>query len=334
MRNFGQSKNTDLARANSPVAADDRVRQGCRTRASRDAFLGEKKTACHLQQQGCSRSLQNPSKNAGFTLVEMVAVIVLLSFGLIAGAQLFRMTAESYRDTSARMKQTQDGRFMIERISRELREALPGSVRELTSGSTQCIEWLPIVAASRYLSIPTTASFTVMEINPDMLTGTTYYAVIFPVDTANLYLSGGGAGTALNQLRANPPMVTGAADTDPNTDTINLLNTPSATSFPSSSPGDRIFFVTQPVAVCVLASGNMLRYSNYGFVAQTAVPTTNGVLMAENLLLTDSGAVDIFDYTNATLTRNAMVKLDLRLRDPNTLEVLRLQHTVFVRNVP
>jgi len=296
----------------------------------------EGSTASHLQQWGCSRPHRHQNKNAGFTLVEMVAVIVLLSFGLIGGSQLFTMTAQSYRDTAARMKQTQDGRFVIERLSRELREALPGSVRQSSNLTRQCIEWLPIVAASRYLSIPTATSFTVMEIDPDLLAGTAYYAVIFPIEsgTGTLYSTGGGsAGTALNRL-ASPPMVTGAADTNPNTDVINLQSAPSATSFPATSPADRIFFVTEPVAICVMSDGRMLRYNNYGFVAQATALTANGVLMAENLLLDDSGAFNVFSVSGATLTRNSMVQLDLRLRDPNTKEVLRLQHTVFVRNVP
>jgi len=269
-----------------------------------------------------SRPNQYQNKNAGFTLVEMVAVMVLLSFGLIGGSKLLTMTAQSYRDTSARMKQTQDGRFVIERLSRELREALPGSLRTSTVGTTQCIEWLPIAAASRYLSLPTapSSSFPVMEIDPDLPAGTTYYAVIFPTDATVVYTT-----AQTNQLvTANP-----ITDINSSTDQINLVSTP---SFTTASPADRIFFVTSPVALCVDTSGKMLRYSKYGFVAPTT--STTGVLMAENLLLTDTGTVNVFTVSGATLTRNSMVQLDLRIRDPNTKEVLRLQHTVFVRNVP
>jgi len=269
-------------------------------------------------------------RNQGFTLIEMVAVMVLLSFGLIAGTQLFTMTAQSYRDTAVRMKQTQDGRFVIERISRELREALPSSVRTAATPNTQCVEWLPIYAASRYFSIPTTTSFTVMEIDPDLVAGTIYYAVIFPIETGTetIYRLSGGAGTALNRL-ATTPMAVG----DANTDVINLQSLPTSISFPATSPADRIFFVTTPVAICVQSNGNMLRYSNYGFVA-SATTLTGGVLLAENVLLDDSGTVTVFSSSGATMTRNSMVQLDLRMRDPSTQEVLRLQHTVFIRNVP
>jgi MSHA biogenesis protein MshO len=312
---------TDLARASYPVCSRDRARQGCRARASMDGF-----TACRGSRQGSLR------RNQGFTLIEMVAVMVLLSFGLIAGTQLFTMTAQSYRDTSVRMKQTQDGRFVIERISRELREALPSSVRESSNSTTQCIEWLPIVAASRYLSTPAAIHFPVMEINPDLTAGTTYYAVIFPVGSGTVY-NGAAAGTALRLMGTTP--MNAASESDFNTDEIYLAATP---VFTNTSPSDRIFFTTTPVAICVQSNGvpnngNMLRYSNYGFVAQ-ATTLTGGVLLAENVLLDDGGTVDVFNFSDATMTRNSMVQLDLRMRDPSTQEVLRLQHTVFIRNVP
>jgi len=309
---------TDLARASCPACSRDRARQGCRARASMDGF-----TACRGSRQGDLRR----NRNQGFTLVEMVAVIVLLSFGLIAGTQLFTITAQSYRDTSVRMKQTQDGRFVIERISRELREALPGSVRESSNSTTQCIEWLPIAAASRYLSTPTAIHFPVMEINPDLTAGTTYYAVIFPVGSGTVY-NGAAAGTALRLMGTTP--MNAASESDVNTDEIYLAATP---VFTNTSPSDRIFFTTTPVAICVQSSGNMLRYSNYGFVAQ-ATTLTGGVLLAENVLLDDGGAVDVFNFSDATMTRNSMLQLDIRMRDLSTKEVLRLQHTVFIRNVP
>jgi len=195
-----------------------------------------------------------------------------------------------------------------------------------------------VVGVSRYLSKPavTATSLTVMEIDPDLLAGTTYYATIFPIEsgTGTIYRPTGGPGSELYQL-ANPPMAMGAADTSTNTDLIYLQTAVTTTSFPSSSPADRIFFVTTPVAVCVLDDGRMLRYSNYGFVVQaTTLANTAGVLMAENLLLNDGGPLSVFVVSGATLTRNAMLQLNLSMRDPNTKEVLRLQHTVFVRNVP
>jgi MSHA biogenesis protein MshO len=272
------------------------------------------------------------SRNAGFTLVEMIAVIVLLSFGLIGGSQLFRITAESYRETSTRLKLTQDGRFVIERLSRELRQALPGSVRESTNATTntQCLEWLPIIAASRYLSLPTTSPsnhFTVMEIDPDVA-GSNLYAEIFPVGTGAVYLvpPAAGAGGALVLLSSTPMNASGESDT--NTDEI-YLN--AARTFTAASASDRVFITTTPVAVCVQSDGRMLRHSNYDFVAD-ATTLTGGTLLAENVL--GGTTVDVFDFSDATLTRNAMVGLNIRIRDPNTEEVIRLQHTAFIRNVP
>jgi MSHA biogenesis protein MshO len=261
----------------------------------------------------------------GFTLVEMVAVIVLLSFGMIGGVQLFRTLAQSYRDTATRMQLTQNGRFVMQRISRELREALPGSIRVTAAGGTQCIEWLPIFAASRYFSLPATNNFPVMEITPkNFVTGTAYFAVIFPV-ASDLYVT---TNSPLNRLAAVP--INAAGESDLNTDQIYLQGAP---NFTSSSTSDRIFFTTTPVAICV-QGGNMLRHENYGFVAQ-ATTLTGGVLLAENVLQTDGGTpVTIFNFAGATLTRNATVELNIRMGNVVPGEVIRMQQTVFVRNAP
>lgn len=302
------------------AGSEDRARQGCRTRASMEGF-----TARLMSRPGNMRPHQR-----GFTLVEMVAVIVLLSFGLIAGSQLFTMTAQSYRDTATRAKLTQDGRFVIERITRELREALPGSVQTSTSGSgaaqIQCIQWVPVIAASRYLTLPTASvnHFTVMEVNQTLPTGTTLYAVVFPVGDDTIYGSGNTHGSALRRLATTPINAGGELDTS--TDEIYLA---AIETFSASSPSERVFFTTTPVAICA-RDGNLLRYSNYGFVAPTIL--TSGVLLAENVLGGDT--VGVFNVSGATLTRNAMVELDIRIRDVRTEETLRLQHTVFVRNVP
>lgn len=261
----------------------------------------------------------------GFTLVEMVAVIVLLSFGVVGGVQLFRTLAQSYRDTSTRMQLTQNGRFVIARVSRELREALPGSIRVTAAGGTQCIEWLPIFAASRYFSLPTTSNFPVMEITPkNFVAGTAYFAVIFPI-ASDLYAT---TNSPLNRLDVVP--INAAGESDVNTDQIYLQGAP---NFASSSTSDRIFFTTTPIAICVRSNGDMLRYDNYGFVAQ-ATALTGGVLLAENVLQNDGGAVTVFNFASATLTRSAMVELDIRMGNVVPGEVIRMHHTVFIRNAP
>jgi MSHA biogenesis protein MshO len=75
-------------------------------------------------------------RRAGFTLVELVLVIVLLGIvGLVAG-QIILAAGRGYR-TRTTLKELQDaGRLALTFIDRELREAVPNSVRVLDGGTT------------------------------------------------------------------------------------------------------------------------------------------------------------------------------------------------------
>ena len=90
-----------------------------------------------------------------FTLIELIIVIVMLgilstfTFGFISWG------ARYYLDVSERQLVLDDSRFIIERLTRELRTALPYSIRTLTdSDEYACIEYVPIVASGRYIDIP------------------------------------------------------------------------------------------------------------------------------------------------------------------------------------
>ena len=66
-----------------------------------------------------------------------------------------------YVDTARRDNLQQQGRFAVERVSRELRNALPGSVR--VAGN--CVDFMPVLNASSYLqSVVTEAAISSLDI--------------------------------------------------------------------------------------------------------------------------------------------------------------------------
>lgn len=73
-------------------------------------------------------------RNHGFTLIEAVLVIVIL--GITAGllAPLIASLVESYQLTRAQADLTARGRLALERIAREVRHAVPGTLRTLGGG--------------------------------------------------------------------------------------------------------------------------------------------------------------------------------------------------------
>jgi len=89
----------------------------------------------------------------GFTLVEMIVVIVIT--GIIGGivAVFLRAPVQSYVDSARRAEMTDIADTALRRISRDLHLALPNSVRitGTCSGATTCfIEFIPTTGGGRY----------------------------------------------------------------------------------------------------------------------------------------------------------------------------------------
>lgn len=94
----------------------------------------------------------------GFTLVELVMVILLLGIMVTFSSQFIGIGSQIYGEASSREQLMSDARFAMERLNREVRDAVPGSVRiETTTGnwvdSGSCLRFWPISATSRYLTL-------------------------------------------------------------------------------------------------------------------------------------------------------------------------------------
>ena len=89
-----------------------------------------------------------PARTRGFTLVEAIMVIVLT--GVLAGAVAVFLVVPvtGYLDVARRAELTDIADTALRRISRDLRLALPNSIR-VTAGNT-AIEFVPVKAAGRY----------------------------------------------------------------------------------------------------------------------------------------------------------------------------------------
>lgn len=86
----------------------------------------------------------------GFTLVELVAVMVILSIVGTIGVGFVVRSTEAYQRTQTRALLVNTARQALERMTRQLRGALPYSVRITNGGS--CIEFMPIAAGGNYFS--------------------------------------------------------------------------------------------------------------------------------------------------------------------------------------
>ncbi|KGK09305.1 PilW family protein [Vibrio navarrensis] len=254
----------------------------------------------------------------GFTLIEMVISIILLAVvGLFLGS-VIRQGLSIYVDSSAREALIQQGRFVTERLSRELREAVPNSVR-VDNG---CIEFLPITNSAIYSSLPSSLapSRTIRLLPIEKSLAADERLVVYPLD-----------GEALRQAvssAAQTAQVYSDVDfTSPNDRTMVNVTLTQPTSFERQSPARRIYFYRTPVAFCY-ENNRISRYADYGLDREDLVSSElgTGVLMAENLSQAS------FEVAKPELQRNGLIKIELTFEDRG--EKVEFVHNALIYNTP
>jgi MSHA biogenesis protein MshO len=214
-----------------------------------------------------------PRTAAGFSLVELIVVIAVV--GILSGivAVFIRNPLEGYMAASRRAELTDIADGALVRIARDLRTALPNSVRVTQVGTTYYLEYLPIEAGGRYRAELTSsaagdildftsgsdASFDVL--GPTVTATSNQYLVVYNLglDASTSAWIGGNRRTVTSN---------GAV--------TNLAFTATGSALPLESPSHRFYLVSTPVSyVCDPAAGTVRRYSGYG-APTSAQPTGFG----------------------------------------------------------
>ncbi|WP_107852426.1 type II secretion system protein [Oceanimonas marisflavi] len=87
-------------------------------------------------------------KARGFTLLELVIVMVLIGISVAFGSRFIAQMADSYMGTADRAQALAGARFSLERLRRELAVAYGPSV--YISDSNRCLSFVPALAAGTY----------------------------------------------------------------------------------------------------------------------------------------------------------------------------------------
>ncbi len=253
----------------------------------------------------------------GFTLVELVTVMMVMGILAIGTVRFISDSSQGFASTIVRTELAGDARFAIEKIGRELRSALPGSVRT----NSQCVEFIPIVDGSTYTSLPLAspaAGFTAVPLVPvPGLAG--LRAAVNP----------DGSSYQLGTVSVVSPEVSFSAPDVSNEMTLSFA---AVHRFPSESSSNRFFLVSAPVSFCV-ATQRLWRYSNYGFASVQPVPSALPIGLPDRALIADRvSGVTPFSVSSATLTRSAVVEMNMLFSRGD--DEISLQHLVQVRNVP
>lgn len=121
----------------------------------------------------------------GFTLIEMIVVIVIT--GIIAGivAIFIQAPVQGYVDSSRRAELTDISDTAVRRLARDIRSAVPNSVRQ-SNCTAPCVEFIPTKDGGRYRAGPTGDVLLFNESN-----GTTHADTSFDIIGAGIAFAAG-----------------------------------------------------------------------------------------------------------------------------------------------
>jgi MSHA biogenesis protein MshO len=295
---------------------------------------------------------------AGVTLIELVVVMVLVG---IVGALVsqFVYPVFAYIDSTRRAALVDVADTALRRMGRDLRLALPNSVRVTTVSGVTYLEFLLVRTGGRYRAA--TAGGTDTTACPAGASGSADNNVLNFGTPQTCFKSIGGVQN-LGQIALNSDRVVvfnlqpGSANSDAYLQTGAVNNNSQITAavagsgaslgedriaftsntFTYASPGSRFFVVQYPVTyACNVAAGTLTRYWNYAVPPGGAQSTPPGGSVA----LVASGVTGCtLKYDNTTLTQGAgLVTLSLQLSMQNTSganESVNLTYEVHVNNVP
>ena len=281
-----------------------------------------------------TRAIQH-ARQAGFTLIEAVMVIVIIGVLGAIVAVFIRMPVQGYRDSVARAELTDIADLSLRRMARELRLALPNSI--VVSDGGKAISFFMTKAGGRYLTPDddlsgqpvldfvdsTKRTFTMIGHPPDaknaIMKGDSIVVYNLGIDPADAYVGGN---------RATVEKFT-TIDAGKGLYQVELQENPFAKQNPPMpSPGSRFHVVGQPVTY-FCDSGKMSRQWAYGIVKGKPAAASG-----ETNLLANRVASCKFDYSTDANSRGALVVITLVLESADAGASIKLVHQVHVDNTP
>jgi MSHA biogenesis protein MshO len=268
------------------------------------------------------------TSHKGFTLVELIVVIAVV--GILAGvvAMFIRTPIESYMTVSRRGELVDIANTALLRMARDVRRAVPNTLRVTTAGGLVYLEYLPVADGGRYRAETTgsgtgdildftngsDSSFDVL--GPAVTASTGQYLVIYNLglDSNTDAWQGGNRRTVTSN---------GIVST--------LAFTSTGSPLPLESPGNRFFLANAPVSyVCNPAAGTLTRF--WGYLPSATQPTTFSG--GSNALLANRVSTCSFNYDAGGAQRLGQLTLRLRLENDegDNTEGVSLYREVAVNN--
>jgi MSHA biogenesis protein MshO len=279
---------------------------------------------------------------------------VIVIAAILAGATTALMTRpmEGYHGLARRAELVDVAESALRRIARDVRRALPNSVR--VTGAGAVLEVLHSVDGVRYRRRPGINPGPVLHTAPsDWLSFAASgdaqfnalggfqalaftYGTPLPAGTRLAIYTTGTAVYADAASDANPGVIT------PSTSQVTIVNDTDEDQIQLSapfqflfeSPRQRLYVVDTPLTyLCDLGTATLTRYWAYPIaLAQPTNPTLPPLSAGANALVTNHVTACGFTYQPGTSQRAALLTMEMQVSEDG--EQVRLLHQIHVENVP
>ena len=299
------------------------------------------------------------TKHLGFTLIEFVITIMLTAIIFSITGIFISYPIKAYSSIANRSTLIDAAEIALRRMERDIRSAIPNSLRVKTSGNVTSIEMVNAVEGLRYRgntpgSASTVLDFSAPDTDFDILgnfqiatlgSGGNYRLVVYNIGATGV----GGADfpiAGLNVYATNsapgPFPAVGTHVITPAATSITLSNVGAgghvvinpAFQFAIPSPQKRLYLSSGPISyVCDTTSQNITRYAGYTINSvQPTNPAIAPLSTASSALLTQNVTGCSFVYQQGTSTRNAIMTIALTLSFGG--EQVKLLQQISISNVP
>lgn len=268
-------------------------------------------------------------RQAGFTLVEIIVTLVLM--GIIGGmvAMFLRWPVQQYMEASSRAELSDIADTTVRRITRDVRLALPNSLRVNAAGTV--VEFVPTKIGGRYLAAADAQpdTFPILDFdNPARLT----FTAVGDMPTGRQAIASGDYLVVYNVGDAPGDFYTGGNRATVNGVTgnvVSLASNPYAVQNPEMQhPLNRFLIAGSPVTYRC-APPSLYRHTAYGInSALSDSPGGTEAVLANNV------SSCTFAYDKLANTSSATLGVTLTLRHGKTDEAVSLIQQIHVNNSP
>ena len=239
-------------------------------------------------------------KRQGFTLIEMIITMIVGSILVVGIAGFVELGARGYTNTVDRQRLQTQAKFVLEKITREVRHAVPNMLNQnVVAPGASCISFFPIVTSGIYAVSNDDLQFVTGDNRLTVAGLAPLSLVINPTEAAptnNIFPLATVTATNNTFLLAN--------------ESVNLVGNSVSNRHYIYNPNGRVNY-------CIV-NGRVWRSEG------------NGALIP----ISDTGVTGTLDYQPANVQRNGVVHLEFEFRNQVGDELTNFQQDIQVINVP